>query len=74
MKKCKITVMRITRYEDLMAQYENPMEAPCNMEVGQVFVANGWKKPENYRKRLSLLMGQNWKHAPTNIPLSGKNP
>ena len=35
---------------------------------------SGWKKPENYRKRLSLLMGQNWKHAPTNIPLSGKNP
>ena len=23
MKKCKITVMRITRYEDLMARYEN---------------------------------------------------
>ena len=48
MKKCKITVMRITRYEDLMAQYENPMEAPCNMEVGQVFVANGWEKPEGF--------------------------
>ena len=25
MKKCRITVMRITRYEDLMAQYENPI-------------------------------------------------
>ena len=25
MKKCKITVMRITRYEDLMLQYENPI-------------------------------------------------
>ena len=25
MKKCKITVMRIAQYEDLMAQYENPI-------------------------------------------------
>ena len=33
---------------------------------------NGWKKPENYRKRLFLFLGQNWKHPPTNIPLSGK--
>ncbi len=26
MKKIKITVMRITQYADLMAQYENPIE------------------------------------------------
>ena len=29
MKKCRITVMRITRYEDLMARYENPIPLPC---------------------------------------------
>ena len=46
MKKCKITVMRQTFYPDLMAQYENPMEQPCNMAVGQVFLANGWQRPE----------------------------
>ena len=45
MKKCKITVMRITRYEDLMLQYENPISHACDMEVGQSFLANGWQNP-----------------------------
>lgn len=48
MKKIKITVMKQTVYEDLMEKYENPMEHPCDMEVGQVFVANGWEKPEGF--------------------------
>ena len=48
MKKCKITVMRIARYEDLIAQYENPINHACNMEMGQVFIANGWEKPEGF--------------------------
>ena len=38
--------MRITRYEDLMAVFENPMDNACDMQVGQSFVANGWEKPE----------------------------
>lgn len=46
MKKCKITVMRIACYQDLMAKYENPMEHACDMKKGQIFIANGWKKPE----------------------------
>ena len=33
MKKCKITVMRITQYEDPMAQYENPISHACDMKV-----------------------------------------
>ena len=45
-KKCKITVMRQTCYSDLMEQYENPIEHACDMQVGQVFVANGWQRPE----------------------------
>ena len=48
MKRVKITVMRMACYTDLMAQYENPMEHPCDMEVGQVFIADGWKKPEGF--------------------------
>ena len=48
MKKCKITVMRISRYEDLMAQFENPINHACDMEVGQVFVANSWEKPAGF--------------------------
>ena len=38
--------MRQTVYEDLVAQYENPIEHACDMRVGQVFIANGWQRPE----------------------------
>ena len=46
MKKVRITVMRVARYPDLMEQYENPIEHACDMKEGQVFVANGWQRPE----------------------------
>lgn len=46
MKKVKITVMRKACYQDLMAQYENPIAHACEMQEGQVFVANGWTRPE----------------------------
>ena len=46
MKKCRITVMRMACYEDLIAKYENPIEHACNMSLGQVFIADGWKKPD----------------------------
>lgn len=48
MKKIKITVMRIACYQDLMEQYENPIEHACDMQVGQVFIADGWRKPEDF--------------------------
>ncbi len=48
MKKCRITVMRVARYDDLIAQYENPIEHACDMVEGQVFIANGWQKPEGF--------------------------
>lgn len=40
--------MRITRYEDLMKKYENPIQHACDMVEGQVFIANGWNKPEGF--------------------------
>ena len=46
MKKCKITVMRCARYDDLITKYENPIEHACDMKEGQVFIANGWEKPD----------------------------
>ena len=46
MKKVRITVMKMGCYPDLMAEYENPMEHPCDMVLGQVFVADGWNRPE----------------------------
>ena len=48
MKKVKITVMRMARYDDLIAAYENPIEHACDMKLGQVFVANGWQKPDGF--------------------------
>ena len=48
MKKIKITIMRIACYQDLMERYENPIDHACDMQVGQVFVADGWHKPEGF--------------------------
>ena len=46
MKKIRITVLRKTCYRDLMEKYENPILHACDMSEGQVFIANGWEKPE----------------------------
>lgn len=48
MKKVRITVMRIARYDDLIAAYENPMEHACDMTPGRTFLADGWRKPEGF--------------------------
>ena len=48
MKKCKITVMRKAEYRDLMERYENPISHACDMEEGQVFLAEGWKRPDGF--------------------------
>lgn len=47
MKDVKITVMRITQYDDLIAQYENPIEHACDVQLGQVFVSKQGNKPAN---------------------------
>lgn len=46
MKKVRITVMKKVSYDDLIEEYENPMEHPCDVELGDVFIANGWNRPE----------------------------
>ncbi len=38
--------MRKACYPDLSAQYENPIKHTCDIQQGQVFIANGWQKPE----------------------------
>ena len=48
MKQCRITVVRKVHHADLSAQYENPIEHACDMAEGQVFIANGWEKPEGF--------------------------
>lgn len=53
MKKIRITVMRMASYPDLSAAYENPLEHACDMQLGQVFIADGWRQPEgDVRQRL----------------------
>lgn len=42
----RITVVRKACYPDLVAKYENPLEHPCEMEEGQVFVADGSGRPD----------------------------
>ena len=46
MKRIKITVMRKARYDDLIEKFENPIEHACDLEEGQVFIADGWQRPE----------------------------
>lgn len=48
MKKCRITVMKVARYDDLIEKYENPIQHACDMKAGQVFIANGWERPEGF--------------------------
>ena len=48
MKKVRITAIRKTCYPDLMAQYENPIEHACDVAEGQVWIANGWEKPDGF--------------------------
>jgi hypothetical protein len=46
MKKVLITVMKTACYKDLIEKFENPITHACNMEEGQIFIANGWRCPE----------------------------
>ena len=48
MKKVRITVKRMARYEDLISEYENPIQHACELQPGQSWVANGWEKPEGF--------------------------
>ena len=48
MKKVKITVARKVSHDDLIEKYENPLEHARDVEEGQVFIANGWVKPDDF--------------------------
>ena len=48
MKKIRITVKRIAKYEDLIEEYENIISNPCNMELDQVFISDGLKMPTGF--------------------------
>lgn len=46
MKRVKITVVRKVCHNDLMAQYENPIEHACDMAEGDVYISTNSEKPE----------------------------
>ena len=46
MKKVKITVIRKVCHGDLIEKYENKIEHACDLQENQVFIANGWERPE----------------------------
>jgi len=46
MNKVRITAIRQTVYEDLMATYENPIEHACDVRVGQQWISIDGRQPE----------------------------
>lgn len=48
MKKVRITAIKQAVHSDLIEQYENPIQHACDMQVGQVYIANGWEKPKGF--------------------------
>ena len=40
--------MRKACYRDLMEKYENPIDHACDIREGQVFIADGWKRPDGF--------------------------
>ena len=48
MKRIRITVMKIAKYQDLIDKYENQIEHACDMKLGQEFICDGYKKPDGF--------------------------
>ena len=48
MNQVKITALRQTIYDDLMAQYENPIEHACDISVGQTWVSVDGQHPDGF--------------------------
>lgn len=48
MKRVRITAVRQSVYADLMAQYENPIEHTCDVEIGQVWISENGRCPEGF--------------------------
>ncbi len=44
----KITAVRKTEYPDLMAQYENPIEHTCDIQIGDSFLSVDGQCPEGF--------------------------
>ena len=38
----------MSRYDDLIERYENPIEHACDINVGDTFIADGWNRPQGF--------------------------
>ena len=45
MKRVRIRVMKMARYDDLIEQFENPIEHACDMQLGMTFYVDNGEKP-----------------------------
>lgn len=48
MKTVKITALRQTTYPELTELYENPLESPCDIRLGQIFFSYEGRRPEGF--------------------------
>ncbi|MBR6719711.1 MAG: TIGR04076 family protein [Clostridia bacterium] len=48
MEKCRITVVKMAQYDDLIEKYENPIEHTCDLKMGDTFISVYGKKPEGF--------------------------
>lgn len=46
MNKCRITVKRITHYDDLSQELEQEIDHACDMKLNQVFICENLEKPD----------------------------
>ncbi|MBE6894046.1 MAG: TIGR04076 family protein [Ruminococcaceae bacterium] len=46
MKKVRITAVKKVIHQDLIDKYENPIQHACDVQEGQIWIANGWLQPE----------------------------
>ena len=43
----KITAVKVSKYDDLIAKYENPISHVCDIHEGDVFISKNAEKPAN---------------------------
>ena len=48
MRIVRITVKKMACHEDLIKEYENPIEHACDMKWNQVFISIDGKRPEGF--------------------------
>ena len=43
----KITAVKVSKFDDLIERYENPIKHACSIKEGDVFYSNSGEKPAN---------------------------